>query len=170
MYPHNDNRDNEIWKDIPGYEGMYQVSNQGRVKSLKRKGRRNNKILRPIKHRDGYLKVHLWLNGTAKTIKVHKLVMLAFTGKRSSELEINHIDGNKVNNHISNLEYCTHLENIHHAMKMGLRKTKLTESQVLEIRKQYKSGNVTHSQLAKRYNVNERTIGRIITREYWKHI
>ena len=175
----NDNRDGEIWKDIPGYEGIYQVSNQGQVKSLKRYGRKNDKMLRLGSSRDGYLKVILYRDETRKSFTVHSLVMLVFTEERPSGLEINHIDGVKANNHIDNLEYCTSSENRQHAYDTGLQVaivgensavSKLTESQVLEIRARYKAGGIFQRELAREYGVSLATVNQIINRKRWNHI
>jgi len=113
----------EIWKPVVGYEGLYEVSNLGRVRSLTRletyfsrtlgeclrtsKGR----ILRPSPTRDGYLLVVLYRSGKQKYVYVHRLVMAAFVGACPSELQINHKDENTFNNCLENLEYCTQLYN-----------------------------------------------------------
>lgn len=96
----------EIWKDIPGYEGLYQVSNMGRVKSLKYG---KEKIIKPVKNRDGYLLIGLYKNNKVKHYTMHRLVAIAFIGKPISEVyyEINHLDENKNNNKLENLQYCT---------------------------------------------------------------
>lgn len=95
----------EIWKDIPNYEGLYQISSLGRVKSLNYNRTKQEKILKQAKDYDGYHLVSLSKNGKHLTMKVHRLVAQAFLG--NSNLQINHIDENKSNNKISNLEYCT---------------------------------------------------------------
>jgi hypothetical protein len=111
----------EVWKDVIGYEGIYQVSNFGRVKVLPRikinKGSyfTAEKILKPGND-DGYQKVVLTKNGIRSTKKVHRLVASAFYGEHK-ELCVNHIDSNRSNNNIENLEWVTHLENIRHARK-----------------------------------------------------
>lgn len=116
----------EIFKDIPGYEGYYQASNMGRIKSLERVivDSRNirifkEKILKPIIVH-GYCHVTLSKNGKRKAFIVHRLVLLTFKGP--SDLQTNHIDCDKKNNRIENLEYVTCLENIRHAYKNGLYK------------------------------------------------
>ncbi len=96
-----------IWKDIPGYEGLYQVSNYGQVKSL-RFGK--EKILR-YRLLKGYERYCLYKDGRQKFFLAHRLVMYAFNYV-DENLTINHIDENKRNNHISNLEYCTQSENV----------------------------------------------------------
>jgi len=118
--------DDEIWKDIPGYEGAYQASDKGRIRSLDRistdcngvKTRLKGKILRAGKNRYGYLKVSLSCCGSRKTKTVHRLVALAFLGP--SDLTVNHINGVKHLNHLTNLEYMTYKENIKHACDNGL--------------------------------------------------
>jgi hypothetical protein len=91
---------------------------------------------------------------------------------------INHIDGNKTNNHISNLEWCTASHNQKHAIEIGLRNdmgeknknSKLTEQQVLEIRELYSSGNYYQTELSRKFNVSQRLICKIINRKTWTHI
>lgn len=110
----------EIWKDIRGFEGYYQVSNLGNVKSLDRIIVRSNnskytskgKMSNPVKHKDGYHRVNLRKEGVHIRL-VHRVVMESFIG--TSKLQVNHVDGNKSNNNLLNLEYVTHLENMNHA-------------------------------------------------------
>lgn len=97
--------DKEIWKDIPDYEGLYQVSNLGRVKSMNYNHTYQEKILKNRPSRRGYLHVVLWKNKTKHNYSVHRLVLIAFIGK--SNLVINHKDENTSNNRLENLEYCT---------------------------------------------------------------
>lgn len=103
----------EIWKDIPGYEGRYRVSDKGNVYSYY-----NNGLLSQINH-NGYKAVYLQKKSHRRRYKVHRLVMLAFVGYEP-EYEVNHIDGNKFNNNLENLEYCSAEENIKHAIRTGL--------------------------------------------------
>jgi hypothetical protein len=121
----------EQWKDIPGFEGRYQVSDLGRVKSLSRPVRHVSKagkeyfplsrerILRPGDCR-GYLIINLPPKGT---IAIQLLVARAFTPGRADGLEVNHIDGDKKNNNAANLEWVTRRENLLHAVNMGLIKS-----------------------------------------------
>ena len=108
----------EIWKDIKGYEGLYQVSNLGRVRSLDRyvgnylfKG----KIMKENLNSRGYLRLHLSMNNKQKEHKIHKLVAEAFIDNPDKLTEVNHINGIKTDNKVSNLEWCTHKENMLHA-------------------------------------------------------
>jgi hypothetical protein len=103
----------EIWKDIAGYEGKYQVSNFGRIKSLPintglKVGQRHfDKMLTPVKDTTGYYRVHLRRDGRDKRIAVHRLVAMAFVENPKMYKYVNHKDENKTNNNASNLEWCT---------------------------------------------------------------
>lgn len=108
----------EIYKDIKGFEGKYQVSNFGNVKSLNYNNTKHEKILTPIKHHLGYLIVHL---GKNKIKMIHTLVASEFIPNPDSKRFVNHIDGNKQNNNVKNLEWVTYKENTAHAIRTGLR-------------------------------------------------
>jgi len=107
----------EVWKDIPDYEGLYQISDLGRVKSLKR-----NIILKPFFTANGYYQVTLFKNGKNHSKQIHRLVGENFIKKAGNKNEINHIDGNKQNNCITNLEWCTSSYNKTEAYRLGLMK------------------------------------------------
>lgn len=110
----------EIWKDIPGFEGKYQISNCGKVKSLNYCNTDKEKVLvNKVNHR-GYEYVCLCKNNQRQYPRIHRLVAENFIENRGNLEQVNHIDGNKKNNVVSNLEWCTQTENIHHAMKNGL--------------------------------------------------
>lgn len=108
----------ELWKDIKEYEGIYQVSNLGRIKSLKFM---KEKILKPKKTSKGYLQVLLYKNGKRKYFRIHRLVAETFVPNPYNKPEVNHIDGDKENNKENNLEWTTIQENRKHAYKIGLR-------------------------------------------------
>lgn len=103
---------NEIWKDIDGYEGLYQVSNLGRVKRVN-----TGRVLKGVKDRKGYLIVNLCKNGSQSTKKIHRLVAQAFISNPESKPQVNHIDENKTNNMVSNLEWMTSTENNNHGTR-----------------------------------------------------
>ena len=103
---------NEIWKDIEGYEGLYQVSSFGRVKRVT-----TGRILKGSKDKDGYLVVGLYKNNTKSTKKIHRLVAQAFIPNHEHKPEINHIDEDKTNNKVSNLEWITRKENLNHGTR-----------------------------------------------------
>ena len=116
----------EVWKDIPNYEGLYQISNLGNVKSLcfgARNIRKSNivKLLHQSPNNLGYHKVQLYKDGKSKMFYVHRLVALSFIPNPDNKPQINHKDGNKDNNTVDNLEWATSKENLNHAITSGLR-------------------------------------------------
>ena len=116
----------EIWKDVLGYKGLYQVSNYGNIKSLSF-GPKNiclsntEQLLKTSKSSTGYVHVQLYKDGKSKTVNVHRLVANAFVKNPFNKPEVNHIDANRSNNHADNLEWVTHSENLKHAVKTGNR-------------------------------------------------
>lgn len=111
----------EIWKPIIGYENYYEVSNLGRVRRIKAAhGTQIGRILNGMLDSDGYLNVCLTANKNQKWFLVHRLVAQAFLPNPENKPTVNHIDGNKQNNSVSNLEWCTQKENIAHAWRTGL--------------------------------------------------
>lgn len=119
----------EIWKDIKGYEGIYQVSNYGRVKSLNYNKTNREGFMSFNNNGTGYLQVCLTKDKKYKKKLVHRLVAKAFIEKPIDKNYINHIDGNKSNNHVENLEWVTRSENQKHAYANGLiDKEKLSNS------------------------------------------
>ena len=123
----------EIWRDIEGYEGLYQVSNKGRVKSLERTVTQKNgrkysvkgRILKPATDKDGYLRVDFFNDSGRKVFKVHRLVCEAFHKNPENKPCVNHIDENKTNNTVSNLEWCTVAENTNY----GTRNARISKAQ-----------------------------------------
>jgi hypothetical protein len=160
-------------KTIPGYED-YQVDTNGNVWSFKSGVKTAKKpSLRP----NGYLSIMLFNNGKYKGYLVHRLIMLTFCGE--SNLQVNHIDGIKTNNNLTNLEYCTASENIRHAFKTGLNKSKgegntnskLTKKDVIEIKTEllnYKKGMI--AALGRKYGVSFYAISNIKLGRAWKHV
>lgn len=143
----------EEWRDIIGYEGLYQVSNLGRVKRLDgidSRGRLwKGRILKSMSTIWGYLWVPLCKDGVRKQHRIHRLVAEHFIPNVENKSQVNHIDGNKKNNTVENLEWTTHSENTKHAYITGLAHnfkgekcnlSKLTEKEVIEIYKRAKIG------------------------------
>lgn len=171
----------EVWRPIPGYEGLYQVSNRGRVWSSWRGGR----LLKAVHAgRPGYLRLRVILcNGeTRRQVGVHQLVMLAFVGPCPPGMEVLHNDGNEYRNWWpENLRYGTHKENqqdmVRHGRAMGCGKlgsehpkAKLTEDLVRQIRCEYAAGGVTERDLSARHGVNVSTLHRLLVRKTWTHV
>ena len=177
----------EIWKDIKGYEGYYQVSNLGRVKSLDRVATYSDKkvhhlkgrVLKPMVTKHGYEIVDLRKDRKRKTSKVHRLVAIAFLDNPKNKPQVNHIDGVKLNNNLNNLEWVTNAENIRHAYKKGLINTakgerhaqsKITKEQVLEIRDIYSKGGLTQEQVGQLFGIDQTHVSDIVNKRSWTHI
>lgn len=153
----------EKWRDFPCYNGDYQISTFGRVKSFKRKMPR---ILKPSFNEGGYLWVALCKNGVTKNFCIHTLVAITFIPNPNNLPEVNHIDTHKFNCHVSNLEWTNHGDNMQHATNMGLIKmgednpqAKLTNEQVRYIREN--PDGLTGVELAKKLGVSNSAIGYI---------
>ena len=169
----------EIWKDVKGYEGLYQVSNTGKVKSL-HYGK--EKLLADRFDKKGYLSVRLFKNGKSKTFKVHRLVAQTYIVNPYNKGQVNHINGVKTDNRIENLEWCTNYENCVHAHSNGLvakpnphrgedaYNSKLTIDDVNYIRKNYvpHSKEFNSERLGEKFGVSSSLILKIIKGERWK--
>lgn len=132
----------EIWKDIKGYEGLYKVSNLGRIKSLKywngvyKRYYARERILKEHTDRCGYRIVSLSKEYKSRTMRVHRLIANAFIPNPNNYPCVNHIDGNKQNNDISNLEWCTYSYNIKEAHRLGLNHPRVKPIKVKQYDKQ----------------------------------
>ena len=168
-----------IWKPVLGYEGLYEVSNTGRVRSCPKTissygGRRYLKPGRELKQipdKDGYGRVNLSKNGTAKHNKVHVLVLEALSGPRPDGCVCRHLDGNPKNNNSENLAWGTPSENHRDCYDYGGRhgRGKLNRDQVLEIRSRLANGE-RQADLAREYGVHAMNIHCIKTRQHFGYI
>ena len=122
----------EIWKSVVGFEGLYEVSDQGRVRSLvKRNNRWKPGVLSPSKTHDGYLRVCLYKDGHGKTFKVHRLVACAFLPNPLNLPEVNHINEDKTNNSVENIEWCDRKYNVDYSQSKAVHQIDLTTGKVL---------------------------------------
>ena len=173
--------EDEVWKEVEGYEGFYSVSNQGRVKSIVRSGRRTERILAPTSNGYGYLIVGFRKEGKVKSFLVHRLVMLTFEPTEYSDvLEVNHKDFDTTNNTFTNLEWCTRKENTDHFRASGRKPdttktteenhhlSKLTREQVERFREMFATGDYSTHGLARQEGVPESTMRLILKRKTWK--
>lgn len=175
----------EEWRSVVGFEGLYEVSDQGRVRSLdrrvpvKRNGATHTKFypareLSQIPHpNDPYLRVWLSSDGKVRPFTVHALVASAFYGPRPDGKEVCHRDGNGRNNAASNLRYASRTHNREDSRRHGtlaggeaIAQSKLKESEVRSIREQ----RLAPSEIANRYAVSLRHARRIVNKELWKHV
>jgi NUMOD4 motif/HNH endonuclease len=160
----------EIWKPVPDYDGRYEVSNCGRIRNS------GGRILSPALWSNGYFRIPLWKNGESRLFYVHWIVATVFIGP--SDLTVNHKDGVKRNNVVTNLEWLTNRENMLHAYRSGLiekkgeahHMVKLDNDKVAEIRRLYVNGVYGLKRLAKQFGVHETTIHNVVHRKTWGHI
>ncbi len=173
------NIDGEIWRTIVGYEGYYQVSNFGRVKSLTRKnhvGRTYNTRLMGEIDLNGYKAVALCKLGCRKVWLIHRLVATHFIENANNLPDVNHLNCIKSDNKTSNLEWTTEKNNTRHAINNGKMDhifgennwiSKLTLDDVKEIRKLYLTGKYSYEEIAKMFGVQKSNVRRIVINDYW---
>jgi hypothetical protein len=176
----------EIWKDIPEFQGFYQISNLGRVRSCDRYvAKHKNGALSLLKgslkkivyEKNHYPFVDLYKNNKRSKQYMHRLMAIAFLPNPKNLKEINHIDGNKQNFSPSNLEWCSHIDNCLHAINTKLHDCQgeqhhnatLLNETVIKIRELHQSG-ITQTEISKKFSINLRLVSKIVNRERWKHI
>lgn len=174
--------DYTTWKDIPGFEGLYQACDNGYIRRIAKKiGVRDGSVLRGGDVH-GYNHVILMKDGKRHYHLTHRLIMLTFKPRDDAHLfQVNHIDGDRLNNHSDNLEYVTCAENIRHSRNVlktkrndpigaAIKGSKLTDEKVMEIRALYAVGNISQDTLAIMFGVCQDRVSKIIQRKAWKHI
>lgn len=166
-------------KDVVGYEGLYTCDEYGNVFSCATNTNSNkHKKLMKQNIRNGYYYITLTdIDGKRSKKYVHRIIAQAFIDNPNDKKEVNHIDCNKLNNNIMNLEWSTRKENLQHSYDNGLKRehekhgmAKLTKNEVLQIRKLYKSKEYSYSQLSKMYNVSMSCISMIVTNRNWRNL
>ena len=177
----------EIWKAAMGFEGHYEVSSLGRVKSLRRKVPNGRGSYRVVKERimaltpnhrlGGYLYVTLYCENKSKSFSVHTLIAKSFLGMPPDGKEVNHIDGNKANCALSNLEYVTSAENKQHARTTGLWQnrgeqhgnTKVSEDQASAMLAMYRDG-MKLSDIGRKFGVTKGCVWNVTSGKSWRHL
>jgi hypothetical protein len=161
----------EIWKTINDFNGLYEVSNFGNVRSLYNRTSKDL-ILKKLKGNRGYLHVNLYLNKLLFRYTIHRLVALHFIPNPENKPQVNHINGIKTDNRVENLEWSTSSENIKHAFEIGIKKmtkgencnwSKLTQLQIDEIKK----SSLTQKELSIKYSISQAQISRIKNNLRW---
>ena len=182
----NYNTNETIWKDLIGYEGRYKIGSNGEIMN------KRGLLLKQSLDIDGYQRITLY-NGNKKTYRVHRLVVEHFIGSIPCDKEVNHIDYDRTNNHISNLEIVSHLENVRHSydriakgnknkirskpskrrnvnkISDNKRNAKLTIKEVDEIRSKYSTGEYTQIELARMYGLKKSGISDLLNGKTWKN-
>lgn len=171
---------NEIWKDIPNFNGRYQASNFGNIRRCSRfdNAKLEHKIRKTFKPEKilvgnklstrGYKRISL----LKKQYFVHRIVALAFIQNPHNFEQINHIDGNKLNNNINNLEWCSNSENRKHAVENGLiakgeALSHLKEHEIIAIRNLYEN-NISQRHIGILFNIKQQTVSKIVNLKTWK--
>lgn len=163
----------EVWKNVIGYEGLYEVSSLGNIYSNISK-----KILKINRNKDGYLSIELWNKGKNKRCKIHRLVAIAFICNPLNKREVNHKNGIKSDNRIQNLEWVTKSENEKHAYRTGLKYNKgekhsqniLKENDIPFIIDLLRNKVMYDREIGELFGVTRKTINKIKLGKSWKHV
>lgn len=169
----------ERWLAVPGYEGLYEVSDQGRVRKLVSRNGHPAGMLRPTRRDDGYLIVRLCRDGKSRGWLVHRIVLTAFIGPHPPSIHGAHINSIKGDNRLANLHWCTPKENEADKKPLGLdgvgernAMAKLTAEIVRSIRAEYRPRSRTRdlNALAKKYGITFQHVSSVVHRKCWKHV
>jgi len=160
----------ETWKPVAGYEGRYEVSDAGRLR------KKTGQSIGLYRNDQGYVLARL--SGPRRIVRVHRVVAEAFIPRSDGKTCVNHLDCNPANNTVSNLEWCTQGENIRYAASLGRMASpwkgkrspsaKLSDSAVAAIRSEYAQGGVSWEALGRVHGISKRSIGRILSGEYYQ--
>lgn len=161
----------EIWKPVVGYEGLYDVSNTGRIRTYYQHSRGRKikdtpqRIVKQSRGDFGYLLFKLAKNGNSSTQKIHRIVLTAFVGPCPPGMECLHLDGNSSNNNLSNLKWGTHTENMS-LVKSG---AKITPEDVIKIRK-YRTSGLSYPAIARLFPISRHEISYIVRGLRWQSV
>ena len=166
----------EEWRPVAEFEGLYEVSSWGRIKMVAAGYRKMPGTIIKTPCDGRYIRCNLWRDGKCYSRSVHRLVAIAFLGDPLPSQQVNHIDGNKLNNRLENLEWTTAEENQSHAVRTGLRLSgelhvyaKLTAEDVRTIRNELAQG-ANGAELARRFNTTKENINSIKHKKSWKYL
>lgn len=171
----------EHWKPLARWEGIYEISDLGRIKRIDNNNcAKAGHIMRPS-NVNGYAAVRLRYKGRTERSLVHLHVLESFIGSRPTGMQINHKNGVRNDNRLENLEYCTPQQNIQHAYNVLNRtrkgakgeanaKSKLTDEQVTTIRRLYSGGGRSQQSIADEFGVTQTMISKIVLKQFWKHL
>lgn len=162
----------EIWNPVVGYEGLYEVSDKGRIKALSRivkynrwggasEKRLGEKFLNPTISKCGYYHTTLSLNSKKETVLIHRIIAIAFLPNQNNLPQVNHKDGNKLNNAVENLEWVTASANHIHAASIGL-KGKFSNDKVALVREEYAKGGINQKALSAKHGISYLYLNKII--------
>ena len=177
----------EVWKDIEEFQNFYQISNLGRVKRKRRYVKNNiqrgsrmidERISSPQDNGRGYKQIYVSINNKRIMLYVHRLVASYFIENPNKKLEVNHLDGNKSNNNVNNLEWVSRLENQQHAVANNLIpkgneiwNCKLSQEKVIAIRRLFSmKNNTTQAYVCKKLNISAAQMSRIINKSRWTYV
>jgi hypothetical protein len=168
------NKQNETWEIIPDLNGLYEASNFGEIRSFTAMSK--GSTLRQQINNSGYKRV--MISFLRKYAYVHHLIALTYIGERPIGYDINHINGNKLDNRPENLEYITRKENMAHAKRLGLHDnrgekhygSKLSEEDVIMIRQAHSLCGLSVSEIMSAYDVDDATIRDVLSRKTWRHV
>lgn len=171
--------ESESWKPVRGYEGLYEVSDMGRVRALFCAGNfhKPGRILKPWITRNGYIQIHLMRPGEKrKGVCIHRLMLEAFVGPRPEGCEVRHLNGQRSNNVLSNLSWGTHKQNSEDSRRLGTMAigeragcSKLAENDVVIIREWYGLGIPIYI-IASVFEIDRTSVWQIATRKSWRHL
>jgi hypothetical protein len=169
---------NERWQAIEGTSSRYFISTFGRLLTMAWKGTDQTRVMKPALDARGYPRTMIIQNGRTGTVKLHRLVALAYLPNPLNLPQVNHKNGQKDDNRVENLEWMDGKQNVQHAFARTSRtmegtkapNSKLTEAQVLEIRAKYVPRLYSSARLAKEYSMSVAAIKKILQRAHWKHI
>lgn len=169
----------ETWQAVPGYEGAYEISDMGRVRSVDRmsaQGHLRGRLRRLGTSVTGYVHVGLCRDGKLRNVNLARMVATVFIRAPKDDEQVNHLDGVKANNAASNLEWCTRsMNNLHRCRVLGKNRgmrhgnAKLTDADIHDIRREVAAGRTTTS-VGRARGLNHTTVARIARRKSWQHV